>query len=100
MDLTAGRINFEEGEIDKWTALRDAILDFRTLDVNPDLAQNVMISVDNMEKLHEVYGAFTESAVNRIINDLICEADKKSMDKTSKGKLQKALDKIEPRNPN
>ena len=96
MDLTAGRINFEEGEIDKWIALRDAILNFRTLEVNPNLAQNVMISVDNMDKLHEVYGAYTESAVNRIINDLICEADKKFKDKTSKGKLQKALDKIEP----
>ena len=33
MDLTAGRINFEEGEIDKWVALREAILNFRTLEV-------------------------------------------------------------------
>ena len=49
MDLTAGRISFEEGEIDKWVALRQAILDIRTLEVNPNLAQNVMISVDNTE---------------------------------------------------
>lgn len=98
MDLTAGRIKFEEGEIGKWVALRDAILNFRTLEVNPNLAQNVMISVENMDKLHDVYGAYTESAVNRIINDLICEADKKFQDKVSKGKLQKQLEKIEPRN--
>lgn len=98
MDLTAGRISFEEGEIDKWIALREAILNFRTLEVNPNLAQNVMISVENMDKLHDVYGAYTESAVNRIINDLICEADKKFNDKVTKGKLQKALAKIETRN--
>ena len=98
MYLIAGRISFEEGEIDKWIALREAILNFRTLEVNPNLAQNVMISVENMNKLHDVYGAYTESAVNRIINDLICEADKKFQDKVSKGKLQRALDKIEPRN--
>ena len=99
MDLTAGRIKFEEAEeFGKWAALRDAILNFRTLEVNPNLAQNVMISVENMDKLHDVYGAYTESAVNRIINDLICEADKKFQDKVSKGKLQKQLEKIEPRN--
>ena len=99
MDLTAGRIKFEEAEeFGKWAALRDAILNFRTLEVNPNLAQNVMISVENMDKLHDVYGAYTESAVNRIINDLICEADKKHNDKVPKGKLQKQLEKIEPRN--
>lgn len=97
MDLTAGRISFEEGEIDKWVQLREAILDFRTLEVNPNLAQNVMISVENMDKLNEVYGAYTEPAVNRIINDLIAEADERFKEKASKGKLQKQLAKIEPR---
>lgn len=97
MDLTAGRISFEDGEIDKWVQLREAILDFRTLEVNPNLAQNVMISVENMDKLNEVYGAYTEPAVNRIINDLIAEADERFKEKVSKGKLQKQLAKIEPR---
>lgn len=97
MDLTAGRISFEDGEIDKWIALRQAILDFRTLEVNPNLAQNVMISVDNMDKLHDVYGAYTEAAVNKIINDLITEADERFKEKVSKGKLQKQLAKIESR---
>lgn len=96
MDLTAGRITFEEGEIDKWVQLRQAILDFRTLEVNPNLAQNVMISVENMDKLNEVYGAYTESAVNRIINDLIAETDERFKEKVSKGKLQKQLAKIKP----
>lgn len=97
MDLTAGRISFEEGEIDKWVQLREAILDFRTLEVNSNLAQNIMISVENMDKLNEVYGAYTEPAVNRIINDLIAEADERFKEKVSKGKLQKQLAKIEPR---
>lgn len=98
MDLTAGRIKFEPDEIDKWLQLRQAILDFRTLEVNPNLAQNVMISVENMDKLNEVYGAYTEPAVNRIINDLIAEADERFKEKVSKGKLQKQLAKIEPMN--
>ena len=98
MDLTAGRISFEEGEIDKWVQLREAILDFRTLEVNSNLAQNIMISVENMDKLNEVYGAYTEPAVNRIINDLIAEADERFKEKVSKGKLQKQLAKIEPMN--
>ena len=98
MDLTAGRIKFEPDEIDKWLQLRQAILDFRTLEVNPNLAQNVMISVDNMDKLHDVYGAYSEAAVNKIINDLITEADERFKEKASKGKLQKALAQIEPMN--
>lgn len=97
MDLMIRRIDFEPEEIGKWEALRKALVDFRTLEVNPNLAQNVMISVENMDKLHDVYGAYTESAVNRIINDLICEADKNFKNKVTKGKLQKQLDKIEPR---
>ena len=71
MDLLVGRISFEDGEIDKWVQLRQAILDFRTLEVNRGLAQNVMISVDNMDKLNDVYGAYTETEINRVINDLI-----------------------------
>ena len=57
-----------------------------------------MISVENMDKLNEVYGAYTEPAVNRIINDLIAEADERFKEKVSKGKLQKQLAKIEPMN--
>lgn len=97
MDLVTGRINFEPNEVDKWLQLRQAILDFRTLEVNPNVPQNVMISVENMDKLNEVYGAYTEPAVNRIINDLIAEADERFKEKVSKGKLQKQLAKIEPR---
>lgn len=98
MDLVTGRISFEPDEIDKWLQLRQAILDFRTLEVNPNLAQNVMISVDNMDKLHDVYGAYSEAAVNKIINDLITEADERFKEKVSKGKLQSQLAKIEPMN--
>lgn len=95
MDLIVGRINFEEGEIDKWASLRKAIIDFRTLEVNPGLSQNIMISEENMERLHELYGVRTNLAINRVINDLIEEEDKRYKDKTSIAKLQRALDKIE-----
>lgn len=95
MDLTMKRIDFEPDETDKWVALREAILNFRTLEVNPNIAQNVMISVENMDKLNEVYGAYTEAGINRIINDLIVEADKKFQDK-HRSKFKKALDQITP----
>lgn len=98
MDVVTEKINFEDGEIDKWVNLRKAILDFKTLEVNPNVLQNVMISVDNMDKLHDVYGAYSEAAVNKIINDLITEADERFKEKVSKGKLQKQLAKIEPMN--
>lgn len=100
MDITAGRIKFEEGDIDKWTGLRQAILDFRSLEVNPNIAQNVMITVENMDKLNEVYGAYTESAVNRVINDLIADDEannvKAKMKATGKHKptLQEQLARI------
>ena len=84
MDLLAGRIKFEEKEINKWIELRQAILDFRTLEVNPNLAQNVMITVENMDKLHDTYGAYTESEVNRIINDLIADDEANNV----KGKME------------
>ena len=95
MDLPMKRIDFEPDETDKWVALREAILNFRTLEVNPNIAQNVMISVENMDKLNEVYGAYTEAGINRIINDLIVEADKKFQDK-HRSKFKKALDQISP----
>lgn len=98
MDVVTEKINFEPDEIDKWVNLRKAILDFKTLEVNPNVPQNVMISVDNMDKLHDVYGAYSEAAVNKIINDLITEADERFKEKISKGKLQSQLAKIEPMN--
>lgn len=93
MDLTIKRINFESDEVDKWVALREAILNFRTLEVNPSIAQNVMISKENMDKLEDVYGAYTEAAINRIINDLIEEADEKFKNK-HRSKFKKAMDQI------
>lgn len=95
MDLTMKRIEFEPGEAEKWIALRDALLNFRTLEVSPNIAQNVMISEENMDKLNEVYGAYTEAGINRIINDLIEEADKNFQDK-HRSKFKKALDQIRP----
>lgn len=95
MDLTAKRVNLEPQEKEKWFALREAILNFRTLEVNPDIAQNVMITVENMDRLYDVYGAGTEPAINKIINDLIVEADKSFKDK-HKSNFKKTIDSIEP----
>lgn len=95
MDLTAKRVSLEPQEKEKWFALREAILNFRTLEVNPDIAQNVMISVENMDRLYDVYGASTEPAINKIINDLIVEADKSFKDK-HKSNFKKTIDSIEP----
>lgn len=95
MDLTAKRVSLEPQEKEKWFALREAILNFRTLEVNPDIAQNVMISVENMDRLYDVYGASTEPAINKIINDLIVEADKNFQDK-HKSSFKKTIDSIEP----
>lgn len=41
MDLLIGRIRFEGDEAEKWTALRDALLDFRTLEVSPNIVYKV-----------------------------------------------------------
>lgn len=93
MDLMIRRIDFEPDEIGKWEALRKALVDFRTIEVNPNIAQNVIISDENMNKLKKIYGVNTETAINRIINDLIVEADKNFQDK-HKTKFKMALDKI------
>jgi hypothetical protein len=61
LDLTMGRMEFEAGEIDKVVALRQAILDFRSLEVNPGTPTQIMIDDDNMESLKELYGANTDA---------------------------------------
>lgn len=94
MDLIIRRIDFEPDELGKWESLRKSLVDFRTLEVNPNTARTIMISDENMGKLKEVYGASTEPAINKIINDLIVEADKSFKDK-HKSRFKKAIDKIE-----
>ena len=105
IDLSMNRIQFEPGEIDKFITLRQAILDFRSVEVNPGTPQSIVIEPDNMESLQEVYGAVTDACRNRVINDMIRDTVikvKKSSSKNksndiqeqSKGKLKKALDLI------
>lgn len=95
MDLIIRRIDFEPDELGKWESLRKSLVDFRTLEVNPNVARTIMISDENMDKLKEVYGAITEPAINKIINDLIVEADKSFKDK-HKSSFKKTIDSIEP----
>ena len=102
IDLSMNRIQFEPGEIDKFITLRQAILDFRSVEVNPGTPQSIVIDPDNMESLQEVYGAITDACRNRVINDMIRDTvikvkkNNKSNDiqEQSKGKLKKALDLI------
>lgn len=74
IDLLMGRIEFEPGEVEKVIGLRQAILDFRSVEVNPGIPQYINIAPDNMKSLEEVYGAKTDACRNRIINDLIRDA--------------------------
>lgn len=102
IDLSMNRIQFEPGKIDKFIALRQSILDFRSVEVNPGTPQSIVIDPDNMESLQEVYGAITDACRNRVINDMIrdtvikAKKNNKSNDiqEQSKGKLKKALDLI------
>lgn len=95
MDLIIRRIDFEPGELEIWEALGKSLVGFRMLEVNPNTARTIMISDENMDKLKEVYGASTERAINKIINDLIVEADKRFQDK-HKSSFKKTIDSIEP----
>ena len=106
LDLLMGRIQFEPGETDKYINLRQAILDFRSLEVNPGLPFNMVIDQDNLENIKKYYGVLTDTGKNALINAMVRDAILKNKNKINtdalkekceqqKGKLQKALDKIE-----
>lgn len=96
MDLLAMRITFEDGEVEKWIEARKALSEIRTLEVNAGLAQTIMLSEDNLKKLKLTYGATTDAAVNKIINDLIVQGESDAKKKQKESKLKKQLDKITP----
>ena len=93
MDLMAMRITFEDGEVEKWIEDRKALSEIRTLEVNAGLAQTIMLSEDNLKKLKLTYGATTDAAVNKIINDLIVQGESDAKKKQKESKLKKQLDK-------
>ena len=96
MDLIAMRITFEDGEVEKWITARKALSEIRSLEVNAGLAQTIMLSEDNLKKLKLTYGATTDAAVNKIINDLIVQGKSDAKKKQKDSKLKKQLDKITP----
>lgn len=109
MDLMMGRVDFEPGEIDKIVSLRQAILDFRSVEVNPSIPQRIVIDPDNMKNIEKLYGAITDQSKNTLINDMmrdyILNTEKKlkadhlnAKCRDNKAKLQKALDMIGPQN--
>lgn len=106
MDLIMGRIKFELGEVEKFTTLRQAILDFRSVEINPGVQQNIVIDPDNMENLEKLYGAITDQRKNALINSMIRDCTLRAKQKIKpedfeakhqqqKSKLKKALDMIE-----
>ena len=96
MDLIAMRITFEDGEVEKWITARKALSEIRSLEVNAGLAHTIMLSEDNLKKLKLTYGATTDAAVNKIINDLIVQGESDAKKKQKDSKLKKQLDKITP----
>lgn len=77
--------------------------------MNPGTPLNIVIDADNIESLERLYGATTEQCKNKIINDMIRDCTLKTNEKLKsdhlnakcqekKGKLQKALEKIELQN--
>ena len=106
LDLLIGRIDFEDGEVEKFIRLRQAILDFRSVEVNPGMPFNLVIDQDNIDNLEKYYGVLTDTGKNSLINAMVRDTILKNKDKLNtdeikakreqlKGKLQKALDKIE-----
>ena len=106
LDLLMGRIDFEDGEVEKFIRLRQAILDFRSVEVNPGMPFNLVIDPDNIDNLEKYYGVLTDTGKNSLINAMVRDTILKNKDKLNtddlkakreqlKGKLQKALDKIE-----
>lgn len=106
LDLLIGRIDFEDGEVEKFMRLRQAILDFRSVEVNPGMPFNLVIDQDNIDNLEKYYGVLTDMGKNSLINAMVRDTILKNKDKFNtddlkakreqlKGKLQKALDKIE-----
>ena len=106
LDLLIGRIDFEDGEVEKFIRLRQAILDFRSVEVNPGMPFNLVIDQDNIDNLEKYYGVLTDTGKNSLINAMVRDTILKNKDKLNtdeikakreqlKGKLHKALDKIE-----
>lgn len=106
LDLLIGRIDFEDGEVEKFIRLRQAILDFRSVEVNPGMPFNLVIDQDNIDNLEKYYGVLTDTGKNSLINAMVRDTILKNKDKFNtdnlkakceqqKGKLQKALNKIE-----
>lgn len=95
LDLLIGRIDFEDGEVEKFVRLRQAILDFRSVEVNPGMPFNMVIDQDNIDNLEKYYGVLTDTGKNSLINAMVRDTILKNKDKINTDAL-KALDKIEP----
>lgn len=75
MDSLVDKVTFESDEIDKYTTLRQAILNFvKHVEVNQGIPQIIMLDEDNIKNLNKIYGSSVKPFKNTIINDMIRNA--------------------------
>ncbi len=80
MDSLVDKVTFESDEIDKYTTLRQAILNFvEHVEVNQGTPQIIMLDDDNIKNLNKVYGSSMNTYKNILINDMIRDACIKNM---------------------
>lgn len=80
MDSLVDKVKFECDEVEKYTALRQAILNFvRYVEVNQGTPQIIMLDDDNIKNLNKVYGSSMNTYKNILINDMIRDACIKNM---------------------
>lgn len=97
MDFLIRQINFDEGEFKKWDRLRDALIDFDELEVNPGTPVMVMIPPERLTKLNMAYGPRVGDAINKMIDDLTAVEATKQKEPQQKSRFKQALDSIQPK---
>lgn len=96
LDKLINNANFEPDEMTKVIALRQAILDFKTLEIEKGITSTLTIKESTMNQIRELYGANTDACLNRVINDILQIQVNKELDKDKrhdKSKLGQALKK-------
>lgn len=97
MDVLIRQISFDEGESKTWNKLREALIDFQTLEVNPGVPVMVMIPPERLTKLNMTYGPRVGDAINKMIDDLTVNDTTKQKEPQQKSRFKQALDQIQPK---
>ena len=94
LDLLMNKVRFEDGETSVFMNLLDALVGFRTVSVNPGTPMSIMMAPETIEKLL-LESEKQQKSVDDIISDLVSHYEN-AQKAAPKGKLQRALEKIEP----